>query len=135
MLIGGDEARGTVRVLYRFLENEVDMLEGGGGDAAPPGVFYAVAQAVFLIFCFQWKEFVVGDDEGEADALASSPKEDVDGGAQRCPAHCRVPAAAVQGAPRFFLTLHITSLSNLCSPLPHAPPTATKRRRATERLL
>ncbi|KAH9019900.1 RNA polymerase I-specific transcription initiation factor RRN3 [Lactarius deliciosus] len=53
MFISCDETRGTIRVLCRFLENEVDMLEGGGGDAAPPGVFYAVAQAVFLIFCFR----------------------------------------------------------------------------------
>ncbi|KAH9174603.1 RNA polymerase I-specific transcription initiation factor RRN3 [Lactarius sanguifluus] len=74
--IGRDEARGTVRVLCRFLENEVDMLEGGGGgDAAPPGVFYAVAQAVFLIFCFRWRELVEGDDEGEPDTLAGSSKK------------------------------------------------------------
>ena len=79
MFIGRDEARGTIRVLCRFLEHEVDMLEGGGGgsDAAPPGVFYAVAQAVFLIFCFRWRELVEGDDgdEGELDVLAGSPKK------------------------------------------------------------
>ncbi|KAI9457001.1 RNA polymerase I-specific transcription initiation factor RRN3 [Lactarius psammicola] len=77
MFIGRDEARGTVRVLCRFLEHEVDMLEGGaGGDnAAPPGVFYAVAQAVFLIFCFRWRELVESDEEGEHDVLAASPKK------------------------------------------------------------
>ncbi|KAH8984254.1 RNA polymerase I-specific transcription initiation factor RRN3 [Lactarius akahatsu] len=53
MFIGRDEARGTVRVLCRFLENE----------------------AVFLIFCFRWRELVEGDDEGEPDALAGSPKK------------------------------------------------------------
>ncbi|KAI9434445.1 RNA polymerase I-specific transcription initiation factor RRN3 [Lactarius indigo] len=71
MFIGRNEARGTVRVLCRFLEHEVDVLEGSG-DAAPPGVFYAVAQAVFLIFCFRWRELVEGDDEGE---LVGSPKK------------------------------------------------------------
>ncbi|KAH9014689.1 hypothetical protein EDB85DRAFT_1810356, partial [Lactarius pseudohatsudake] len=38
-------------------------------------VFYAVAEAVFLIFCFWWRELIKGDDEGEPDALASSPKK------------------------------------------------------------
>ena len=68
MFIGREEARGAVRVLCRFLEHQVDVLEGGGGGdaAAPPGVFYAVAQAVFLIFCFRWRELVVeGIDDGE----------------------------------------------------------------------
>ena len=72
--IGRDEARGAIRVLCRFLEHEVDMFEGGGGsDAAPPGVFYAVTQAVFLIFCFRWRELVEGDGPGEQDGLAGSP--------------------------------------------------------------
>ena len=60
MFIGRDEARGTVRVLCRFLEHQVDVLEGA--DAAPAGVFYAVAQAVFLIFCFRWRE--LGEEGG-----------------------------------------------------------------------
>ena len=67
MFIGREEARGAVCVLCRFLEHQVDVLEGSGDDAAaPPGVFYAVAQAVFLIFCFRWRELVVeGIDGGE----------------------------------------------------------------------
>ena len=60
MFIGREEARGTVRVLCRFLEHQVDVLEGA--DAAPAGVFYAVAQAVFLIFCFRWRE--LGEEGG-----------------------------------------------------------------------
>ena len=77
MFIGHDEARGAVRVLCRFLEHQVDVLEGAGSDgsdAAPPGVFYAVAQAVFLIFCFRWRELVEGDADGEQDLLAGTPK-------------------------------------------------------------
>jgi RNA polymerase I-specific transcription initiation factor RRN3 len=73
MFIGREEARGAVRVLCRFLEHQVDVLEGGGGggggdDAVPPGVFYAVSQAVFLIFCFRWRELVEGIDDGEQDS-------------------------------------------------------------------
>lgn len=76
MFIGRDEARGAVRVLCRFLEHQVDVLEGApsDADAAPQGVFYAVAQAVFLIFCFRWRELVEGDAEGELDVLVGSPK-------------------------------------------------------------
>jgi RNA polymerase I-specific transcription initiation factor RRN3 len=76
IFIGRDEARGAVRVLCRFLEHQVDVFEGapGDADAAPQGVFYAVAQAVFLIFCFRWRELVEGDAEGEPDLLVGSPK-------------------------------------------------------------
>ena len=77
MFINHDEARGAVRVLCRFLEHQVDLLEGAGSDgsdAAPPGVFYAVAQAVFLIFCFRWRELVEGGSDGEQDLMAGSPK-------------------------------------------------------------
>jgi RNA polymerase I-specific transcription initiation factor RRN3 len=61
VFIGRDEARGAVRVLCRFLEHELDLVESGAGDTAPPGVFYAVAQAVFLIFCFRWRELEDGE--------------------------------------------------------------------------
>jgi RNA polymerase I-specific transcription initiation factor RRN3 len=33
-------------------------------------VFYAVAQAVFLIFCFRWRDLVGGDDDDDDDELA-----------------------------------------------------------------
>ena len=78
--IGASEARGAVQVLCRFLEHDVDAYEAGDGDVAPPGVFYAVAQAVFLIFCFRWRDLVEGGDnegeerEQEQDTLAGPPK-------------------------------------------------------------
>ncbi|KAI0252066.1 RNA polymerase I-specific transcription initiation factor RRN3 [Lactifluus subvellereus] len=80
MFVGRNEARGAVRVLCRFLEHDIDAYEAGSGDAAPPAVFYAVAQAVFLIFCFRWRDLVEGDGNGEADGegeqvtLAGPPK-------------------------------------------------------------
>jgi RNA polymerase I-specific transcription initiation factor RRN3 len=81
VFIGRDEARGAVRVLCRFLEHDADAFETGSRDAAPPGVFYAVAQAVFLIFCFRWRDLVEGDGngevggDGEQDALAGPSKK------------------------------------------------------------
>jgi RNA polymerase I-specific transcription initiation factor RRN3 len=75
--IGPEEARGAVRVLCRFLGHDLDAYESCDGDTAPPGVFYAVAQAVFLIFCFRWRDLVEGDAEGEReqDTLAGPPKK------------------------------------------------------------
>lgn len=80
--IGPNEARGAVRVLCRFLEHDLDAYETGDGDTAPPAVFYAVVQAVFLIFCFRWRDLVEGDDnddlkgerEREQDTLAGPLK-------------------------------------------------------------
>ncbi|KAH9967034.1 RNA polymerase I-specific transcription initiation factor RRN3 [Lactifluus volemus] len=81
IFIGRDEARGAVRVLCRFLEHDADAFETGSGGAAPPSVFYAVAQAVFLIFCFRWRDLVEGDGngevgcDGEQEALAGPSKK------------------------------------------------------------
>ena len=80
--IGTSEARDTVRVLCRFLEHDVDAYEAGDGDVAPPSVFYAVTQAIFLIFCFRWRDLVEGGDNDDADderqqehdTLAGPPK-------------------------------------------------------------
>ncbi len=79
--IGASEARDTVRVLCRFLEHNIDAYEVSGGDVAPPSVFYAVAQAIFLIFCFRWRDLVEGSensdaegDEPEQDTLVGPPK-------------------------------------------------------------
>ncbi|KAH9055594.1 RNA polymerase I-specific transcription initiation factor RRN3 [Lactarius vividus] len=71
----GRELRRVVRVardVHRPRRGARHRGSSGDGDAAPPGVFYAVAQAVFLIFCFRWRELVEGDDE---DAPAGSPKK------------------------------------------------------------
>jgi len=81
--IGASDARDTVRVLCRFLEHDIDTHEASDGDVAPPSVFYAVTQAIFLIFCFRWRDLVEGGDndgaEGderqqEQDTLVGPPK-------------------------------------------------------------
>ncbi|KAL0950263.1 hypothetical protein HGRIS_010243 [Hohenbuehelia grisea] len=77
-------ARTAVTVLCEFLRAHLDAIDTlarapGGGDAvsttggAQHTVFYAVSQAVFLIFCFRWREFMEdGDANGEEDGLFGS---------------------------------------------------------------
>lgn len=77
--IGPEEARGAVRVLCRFLEHDLDAFEACDVDAAPPGVFYAVAQAVFLIFCFRWRDLVEGDETGDAEGGCDRGQDTLEG--------------------------------------------------------
>ncbi|KAF8213904.1 RNA polymerase I-specific transcription initiation factor RRN3 [Mycena galopus ATCC 62051] len=68
-----DGARRVVGVLCEFLRAHVDGVEeairtnttvaSGPGSSAQSGVFYAVAQAVFLIFCFRWRDLLQDDEE------------------------------------------------------------------------
>ncbi|KAF8165598.1 RNA polymerase I-specific transcription initiation factor RRN3 [Crassisporium funariophilum] len=74
-------ARRVVGVLCEYLRAHLEGVEHalragwlgrgeGGGAVLAPGqhaVFYAVAQAVFLIFCFRWRD-LVDDDEADEDA-------------------------------------------------------------------
>ncbi|KAJ7632092.1 RNA polymerase I-specific transcription initiation factor RRN3 [Mycena rosella] len=70
-------ARRVVSVLCEFLRAHLDSVEdalrigatiaSGAGSSAQSGVFYAVAQAVFLIFCFRWRDLL--EDEAEGDEL------------------------------------------------------------------
>lgn len=74
--IGASEARDTVRVLCRFLEHDVDAYEASDGDVAPPSVFYAVTQAIFLIFCFRWRNLVEGGDNDDAEGDERQQEQD-----------------------------------------------------------
>lgn len=56
--------RKVVRLLCEFLETQMDNQSSGGGSQHLP-VFYAVAQAVFYIFCFRWKDLLDEGDEEE----------------------------------------------------------------------
>ncbi|KAJ7098804.1 RNA polymerase I-specific transcription initiation factor RRN3 [Mycena belliarum] len=74
-------ARRVVGVLCDFLRAHLDGVEdalrigaridSGAGSAAQSGVFYAVAQAVFLIFCFRWRDLL--EDEADLDELVGKP--------------------------------------------------------------
>ncbi|KAF5387925.1 hypothetical protein D9615_000645 [Tricholomella constricta] len=73
-------ARRVVGVLCGFMAAHLDGVEElvreGGlgllGGMAQHTVFYAVAQAVFLIFCFRWRE-LLEDDDGDDEFLMGSP--------------------------------------------------------------
>lgn len=66
-----DGARRMVAVLCTFLQGHLDAFDAiiqAGGE--PPSlahhsVFYAIAQAVFLIFCFRWRDLEEEFDEVE----------------------------------------------------------------------
>lgn len=71
-------ARRVVSVLCDFLRVHLDAVEealriggamaSGAGNGAQSGVWYAVAQAVFLIFCFRWRDLLEDEeDDGEAE--------------------------------------------------------------------
>jgi len=72
--VGREPARRVTEFFCTFLTNYIN------GDASPtqqPMVFYAVSQAVFLIFCFRWRDLLLeeedsdGDESGTAASLGS----------------------------------------------------------------
>lgn len=70
--VGEDSTKRVVELLCDFLETHLDLC-AAMGDAFDPlaahhTLFYAIAQAVFLIFCFRWRDLQV-DDEIELDDL------------------------------------------------------------------
>jgi RNA polymerase I-specific transcription initiation factor RRN3 len=70
--VGEDSVKRVVGLLCDSLETHLDLC-AAMGDAFDPlaahhSLFYAIAQAVFLIFCFRWRDLQV-DDEVELDDL------------------------------------------------------------------
>lgn len=60
--VDGESARRVVGLLCEFLANELEtfsevVASDGSASVSQFSVFYAVAQAVFLIFCFRWRDF------------------------------------------------------------------------------
>ncbi|KAJ7639197.1 RNA polymerase I-specific transcription initiation factor RRN3 [Roridomyces roridus] len=78
--IDREGARRVVGVLCDFLRAHLDGVEDALLTGAPmwrvsasssqSGVFYAVAQAMFLIFCFRWRDLLEDDEEIDVDDLA-----------------------------------------------------------------
>lgn len=66
-----EAARRVVSVLCTFLRSHLDAFDSvvqAGGELtgmAHHGVFYAIAQAFFLIFCFRWRDLEEEFDEAE----------------------------------------------------------------------
>ncbi|KAG8914688.1 hypothetical protein FRC00_011471 [Tulasnella sp. 408] len=80
LFVDRDSARRTVGLLCQYLEGQLDHADDLLSEAqqnrelGPDGlkisasqfsVFYAVAQAVFLVFCFRWRDFEITPDENE----------------------------------------------------------------------
>ncbi|KAK7062052.1 RNA polymerase I-specific transcription initiation factor RRN3 [Favolaschia claudopus] len=82
VFIDREGARRVVGVLCDFLRAHLDGVEdslrtgaiitSGPGSSAQSGVFYAVAQTVFLIFCFRWRDLLEQEEEG-AEELVNKP--------------------------------------------------------------
>jgi RNA polymerase I-specific transcription initiation factor RRN3 len=70
--VGEDSAKQVMGLLCDFLEAHLDICDASGEAFDPLAsqhtLFYAVAQATFLIFCFRWGDLQV-DDELEMDDL------------------------------------------------------------------
>lgn len=66
-----EATRRIVGVLCAFLRSHLDTFDGivqAGGEppgATHHGLFYAISQAVFLIFCFRWRDLQEEFDEAE----------------------------------------------------------------------
>ena len=65
-----DGARRVMGVLCDFLRDRLDVFDSDSRSGITPlniahySVFYAVSQAVFLIFCFRWRDMLeIGDDD------------------------------------------------------------------------
>lgn len=72
--------RRVVAVLCEFLKAHLDGVEEilrigsmSAGGAEQNGVFYAVLQTVFLIFCFRWRD-LLKDEQDEDEELRGSGK-------------------------------------------------------------
>ncbi|RDB19882.1 RNA polymerase I-specific transcription initiation factor rrn3 [Hypsizygus marmoreus] len=63
-------ARQVVGVLCDFLTAHLDGYSAGA--TAQNTVFYAVAQAVFLIFCFRWRDLLEEKEDGDDELLIGS---------------------------------------------------------------
>ncbi|TFK43795.1 RNA polymerase I-specific transcription initiation factor RRN3 [Crucibulum laeve] len=75
-----DGARRVVGVLCEFLRVHLEGVEDAVRMGMPAvggtqnAVFYAVVQAVFLIFCFRWRDLLEEEEEGEELVVSSSGK-------------------------------------------------------------
>lgn len=78
--VGRSWTREVVGLMGRWLRGQVEGhemmmvgLEVGVQGLAPLNVFYAVAQALLLIFCFRWRDLLEdGEEDADADAEGAS---------------------------------------------------------------
>ncbi|KDQ64421.1 hypothetical protein JAAARDRAFT_28051 [Jaapia argillacea MUCL 33604] len=80
LFVDREGARRVVAVLCNFLKNHLDIFDTASlqtGASSPQAqsmahhsIFYAVAQAVFLIFCFRWRDLLDDPPEEDVDELS-----------------------------------------------------------------
>lgn len=74
-----ESTRRVVACLCNFLRSRLDIFDAVNTAGAPPpsmahhSIFYAVAQAVFLVFCFRWRDLLEEDDDVDEFTPASGP--------------------------------------------------------------
>ncbi|KAG8806435.1 hypothetical protein FRC17_004993 [Serendipita sp. 399] len=84
LCVGREDCRRVMAVCCQWAEGHMAGLEaallnggsvegdgsdgGSGGAYTELGVFYAIAQSVFLIFCFRWRDLLEGPEGGEQQA-------------------------------------------------------------------
>lgn len=82
--VAREEAQMVVRVLCQFLETHLDEFDSSAQQIAlkqavstqsveQHTVFYAVAQAIFLIFCFRWRDLTLKSEDDDDDEEEVSP--------------------------------------------------------------
>lgn len=74
-----ESTRRVVACLCNFLRSRLDIFDAVSTAGAPPpsmahhSIFYAVVQAVFLIFCFRWRDLLEENDDVDEFTPASGP--------------------------------------------------------------
>lgn len=72
LFVDGNNARMVIGLMCDYLEHHLNECTAMGKDldlnSTYHAVFYSVAQAVFLVFCFRWRDFQL---EAEPDELAA----------------------------------------------------------------
>ncbi|EJD48533.1 RNA polymerase I-specific transcription initiation factor RRN3 [Auricularia subglabra TFB-10046 SS5] len=67
LFIGRAAARKVTELFCTFLAQHLALVEEDPLAARQHMVFYAAAQAVFLIFCFRWRDLLLEDEEGDGE--------------------------------------------------------------------
>ncbi|KZT71473.1 RNA polymerase I-specific transcription initiation factor RRN3 [Daedalea quercina L-15889] len=74
-----ESTRRVVACLCNFLRSRLDIFDAINTAGAPPpsvahySVFYAVAQAVFLIFCFRWRDLLEDEEDVDEFTVPTGP--------------------------------------------------------------
>lgn len=100
--------------LCTYLDACLEAFAQQGHSAPAPGqrehaMFYAVAQAVFYVFCFRWRDLRQGGAE-RAGGAGGTPHDDEPSLAQTYPTAC-----SLELSPQLLPTLHGTSYSSASS--------------------